>query len=102
MKTVTDINGIEIEVGDLVVYPSQGSLVKSIVLGFTENSIILSCSRRKWINGNYENHSKGIIFKYPNNPTLHNSKFYKYPYNSFLILEKNINIPDNLIKFVKK
>jgi len=86
----TDIEGREIEIGDVVLRPMWGTLNKHIVLGFTPSTIKLSCFRHA--------HSSMGYFK---NFTQHNSMQYLRWIPDLFIYKKNVEIPENLRKFIK-
>lgn len=80
-----DSFGTEVNVGDIIVYASGGTLYISQVLGFTELAIYVS------------------VYKKPNNRwryrnldiSEHNSKKY-YRWLSFKVIEKNVPISELL------
>lgn len=113
MKKVYDINNEKVEVGDLLLVAKVGRLQKHIVLGFSKQCVILSCTRGrgKWqrpINGgNYEfvvteySDKAPILYRDNLDYTKHNSKQYIQYVPDVLIIKKNFGIPENLCKFVK-
>ena len=93
-----DINGDLVEVGDVIIIPKFGNLSKHVVLGFSENMIILSCYKykRMWLTGEH-------YYRCVNNEIeKHEHRYYNDKYNQVLIIQKNIAIPENLRKFVKQ
>ena len=85
-----DVDGNIVEACDLVVVPKSSNLTQHIVLGFTKRGILLSC-----IDGKY-----GII--HSNDLKRHDRSHYVYKHTDMLILKKNVEIPEKLIKFVRK
>lgn len=96
MEKVYDINQNLVEVGDLLIIPKNSTLTKSYVLGITNNALIVSCRR------NPDKGVKSIAYGSYHSLESHNAKQYLYWHGDLLILEKNCDIPNNLIKFVKK
>lgn len=112
---MNDINGIKLEVGDLIIYARFSSLLQGVVLGLTEKSVKISCLRGKsyWRDGKWDfsPDKNGSIHFEDRNPYRHNS--YKYQPNyllynkyndmsGFIIVKKNINIPESLERFCRR
>ena len=102
-----DIDGNEIEVGDIVLRPMPSALSKHYVLGYTQNKngIILSCCRGNSI---WDSKAKQYSIVYsPKGSILgksiehHNAKQYLRWTPELFIYKKNATIPENLRKFVK-
>ena len=107
---MNDIEGKNIEVGDLILLAKNGLLSKSYVLGKTKKALIVSCKR---LNFKYyhsdtslkkiEGEAMGDIdWTSYRNLDKHNAKQYLYYLPDILILEKNAKIPENLRKLINK
>jgi len=112
---MNDIEGKNIEVGDLILLAKNGLLSKSYVLGKTKQALIVSCHRGdyKWSHSYEPNtgisskkvecKNKGYItWDSYRNLDKHNAKQYLYYPPDILILEKNAEIPENLRKLINK
>ena len=84
-KYSVDSFGTEVNVGDIIVYASSGTLYISQVLGFTELAIYLSDYKKPNIKWSFRNL----------NISEHNSKKY-CRYLSFKVIEKNAPISELL------
>ena len=99
MKELKYINGGEPQVGDVVLIAAFSKLRKAIILGFTNNYVVLSCStttRMSW---------KGYNISYiihPNSLDEHDNRYYCPRYKDFYIIQRNFDIPEKLRKFVKR
>lgn len=95
-----DIDGNEIEIGDIVLRPKFGSLNKHYVLGFSnkDKGIIVSCEKiiPSW------SKTKSYYIPYTQTLSNHNSKQYLSYAPKLFIYKKNTTIPENLRKFVKQ
>lgn len=95
-----DIEGNELEIGDIVLRPICGTLAKHYVLGFSRGGrgLIVSCEKKQstWSNRNHIYTATGAALEGHNN-----KQYLSYPPTMF-IYKKNAGIPENLIKFVKK
>ena len=113
---MNDIEGKNIEVGDLILLAKNGLLSKSYVLGETKKALIVSCKRinykYKYIHHNNpseiekkqaEGEAIGAIdWTSYRNLDKHNAKQYLYYPPDILILGKNAKIPENLRKLINK
>lgn len=95
-----DINGNNIEIGDVVIRPSNSFLVKSYVLGFTKGgNAILSCKRTMYSNSKTAHVDQTGY----NDLSSHNGKQTPpYGWGQMLIIEKNAEIPEQLQKFIRR
>jgi len=88
-----DIEGRDIEPGDLVIVPKYSSLSKSYFLYYTKaGNPVVSCYKEDGciLRGNYHH------------PEEHNSKQQiGYGYSEMYIIEKNCKIPDTLKKYIR-
>ena len=84
-KFNVDSFGTEVNVGDIIVYASGGTLYISQVLGFTELAIYISDYKKPNIKWSFRNL----------NISEHNSKKY-YRWLSFKVIEKNAPISELL------
>jgi len=87
-----DIEGRDIEPGDLLLRPYLSSFVKTYALHYTKSGkLVISCEKKY----NRVQHSMYI--------NDHDSKQYLYyDWGSFYILEKNCEIPEKLKKYIRK
>lgn len=90
MEKLTDINGTELDVGDLLLLPSQGTFEKAYLLGITAGGFYISTYK----NVNKEPHSWGNQYI----PEKHDSKKYQYRYRDRMLLQKNKELPEALLK----
>jgi len=109
---MNDIEGKNIEVGDLILLAKNGLLSKSYVLGETKKALIVSCKRIKYKYIRHNNPSEiekkqvegeaigDIDWAGHRNLDEHNAKQYLYYPPDILILEKNAEIPEKLRKYV--
>ena len=86
------------EVGDLILFPIYSNLSKCIILGFTQHGMYVSCKRTTI------QYTSGGSYTYVNSNDCeyitHDSKIYK-AYLRYKIIEKNVEIPEQLRKFIK-
>lgn len=93
-----DINDVEVKIGDVIIIPKYSNLSKHVVLGFTKSSMIVSSYMKSRF---YSSLNETCWYTVINNNLLqHNARQYYHGY-SFIIIDRNFNIPENLIKFVK-
>lgn len=94
-----DIDGNEIEIGDIILRPHHSRLTKHYVLGFCNEGYGLQISRYRkesaWKPGYFYTQSTANIDE-------HNSKQYLSYAPYLFIYQKNATIPENLRKFVKQ
>lgn len=116
---IKDIDGNNIEVGDLILIPKNSSLTKSYVLGYSKNGkLIVSCERSYKTSGKwkYNSHTQkseyvegkdldkpvgGIMWESYRDITKHNAKQNLTYHGDLLILKKNCEIPEQLKQFIK-
>jgi hypothetical protein len=98
MDIKKDVFGKDIEVGDLIAVAVLSKFVRAIVLGYTKQSLILSCHRKRISNTYCSTSWKTDGFE----DIEHDNKYYEYRWRDMLIIEKNFGIPENLRKFVKQ
>ena len=99
VQQVKDIDGDMLNVGDIIIMSSYSSLLKCLILGFTDRSIVISRSSRSF--PNWAGESKRYLSS-DNDINNHDSKQYiSSRYIRVYKIGEIDEFPEKLLKFVK-